>query len=33
VDVSVREGDMDRLVATIDSPRGRLELVGPEVPE
>ena len=31
VDVEVREGETDRLVAAIDSPRGRLELVGPEV--
>jgi hypothetical protein len=33
VDVPVNEGDTDRLVAAIDSPRGRLELVGPDVPE
>ena len=33
VDVPVRGGDTDRLVAAIDSPRGRLELVGPDVPE
>ena len=33
VDVPVHEGDTDRLVAAIDSPRGRLELVGPDVPE
>lgn len=33
VDVPVHEGETDRLVAAIDSPRGRLELVGPDVPE
>jgi hypothetical protein len=30
VDVTVCEGDQDRMVATLDCPRGRIELVGPE---
>jgi glyoxalase-like protein len=30
VEVTIREAERDRLVATVDSPHGRLELTGPE---
>lgn len=30
VEVTIREAEQDRLVATLDSPRGRIELRGPE---
>ena len=33
VDVELREADDDRLVAVLDTPRGRLELSGPEPDE
>jgi hypothetical protein len=31
IEVTVREGEQDRMVATLDSPRGRIELTGPEL--